>query len=32
LRRVGYGLTKDYPLEDIEGWDPMSAVGKWEEG
>lgn len=32
LRRVGYGLTKDYPLEDIEAWDPMSAVGEWEEG
>jgi glycosyltransferase involved in cell wall biosynthesis len=31
LRRVGYGLSKDYPLEDIAAWDPFSAVGKWEE-
>jgi hypothetical protein len=32
LRRVGYGLTQDYPLEDIAAWDPKSAVGKWDEG
>jgi len=32
LRRVGYGLTQDYPLEDIDAWDPKSGVGKWEEG
>jgi hypothetical protein len=31
LRRVGYGMTQDYPLEDIEAWDPKSAVGKWDE-
>lgn len=32
LRRVGYGLTQDYPLEDIAGWDPMSGAGRWEDG
>lgn len=30
LRRVGYGLTKDYPLGDIEAWDPLPGRGKWE--
>jgi len=32
LRRVGYGLTQDYPLKDIEAWDTESAVGVWQEG
>jgi hypothetical protein len=32
LRRVGYGLTKDYPLGDIEAWDPMPGCGKWRSG
>lgn len=32
LRRVGYGLTKDYPLGDIEAWDPMPGQGKWNGG
>lgn len=32
LRRVGYGWFQDYPLKDIEAWDPRAAVGKWEEG
>lgn len=32
LRRVGYGLTKDYPLGDIEAWDPMPGQGKWNSG
>ncbi len=32
LRRVGYGLTKDYPLGDIESWDPMPGSGKWQSG
>ncbi len=32
MRRVGYGLTKDYPLGDIEEWDPMPGIGKWNEG
>jgi len=32
LRRVGYGLTKDYPLGDIEAWDPQPGQGKWSSG
>ncbi len=32
MRRVGYGLTKDYPLGDIEAWDAMPGVGKWQSG
>ena len=32
LRRAGYGLTKDYPLGDIEAWDPTPGKGRWSEG
>ncbi len=32
LRRAGYGLFCDYPLEDIGGWDPKSGTGRWEDG
>lgn len=32
LRRAGYGLFCDYPLEDIGGWDPKSGAGRWEDG
>ena len=32
MRRVGYGLTKEYPLGDIEAWDPMPGSGKWQSG
>lgn len=32
LRRVGYGLTKDYPLGDIEAWDPKPGQCDWNEG
>lgn len=29
LRRVGYALRYNYPLEDIEAWDPKPGSGKW---
>lgn len=29
LRRVGYGLFNDYPLEDIGRWDTASGAGEW---
>lgn len=32
MRRVGYGLTQDYPLGDIEAWDPMPGQGTWSSG
>jgi GT2 family glycosyltransferase len=32
LRRVGYALRYNYPLEDIEAWDPMPGRGEWSEG
>lgn len=32
LRRVGYALRFNYPLEDIEAWDPMPGVGHWKDG
>ncbi|MFA6970072.1 MAG: glycosyltransferase family 2 protein [Gallionella sp.] len=32
LRRVGYALRFNYPLEDIEAWDPLPGAGRWEEG
>ena len=32
MRRVGYGLRYNYPLEDIEAWDAMPGVGKWSSG
>ncbi|MEI7842026.1 MAG: glycosyltransferase [Gallionellaceae bacterium] len=31
LRRAGYGLFQDYPLQGIEEWDPTSCQGKWED-
>jgi len=31
LRRAGYGLTKEYPLGDIEAWDPLPGHGEWQE-
>lgn len=32
LRRVGYALRYNYPLDDIEAWDPMPGRGAWSEG
>jgi hypothetical protein len=32
MRRVGYALRYNYPLEDIESWDPMPGDGKWSSG
>jgi len=32
LRRVGYALRYNYPLEDIEAWDPVPGRGEWSEG
>ena len=32
LRRLGYALRYNYPLEDIEAWDAMPGVGKWRSG
>jgi len=32
LRRVGYALRYNYPLEDIEAWDAMPGAGLWNEG
>ncbi|MFZ3018283.1 MAG: glycosyltransferase [Gallionella sp.] len=32
LRRVGYGLRYNYPLADIEAWDPKPGAGQWETG
>lgn len=29
LRRVGYALRYNYPLEDIEAWDPMLGQSDW---
>jgi GT2 family glycosyltransferase len=31
LRRAGYGLFCDYPLEGIEQWDAVSGQGAWQE-
>lgn len=30
LRRIGYGLFCDYPLQGIEEWDPLSGRGMWQ--
>ncbi len=30
LRRAGYGLYCDYPLEGIDRWDPVSGQGSWQ--
>jgi hypothetical protein len=30
LRRAGYGLFCDYPLQGIEEWDPLSGQGPWQ--
>lgn len=32
IRRVGYALRFNYPLEDIEAWDAMPGAGNWAEG
>lgn len=32
LRRAGYALRYNYPLEDIEAWDAMPGRGKWTQG
>lgn len=32
LRRLGYALRFNYPLEDIEAWDAMPGAGRWQEG
>lgn len=32
LRRVGYALRYNYPLEDIEAWDAMPGHGEWKQG
>lgn len=32
LRRVGYALRYNYPLEDIEAWDPAPGRGRWSRG
>lgn len=32
LRRAGYGLFCEYPLQDIELWDSVSGQGKWQQG
>jgi glycosyltransferase involved in cell wall biosynthesis len=32
LRRVRYALRYNYPLEDIEKWDPLPGKGKWNKG
>lgn len=29
LRRVGYALRYNYPLQDIEAWDPVPGRGEW---
>ncbi|MBI5626527.1 MAG: glycosyltransferase family 2 protein [Nitrosomonadales bacterium] len=29
LRRVGYALRYNYPLEDIEAWDPVPGRSEW---
>jgi len=31
LRRAGYGLFCDYPLEGIEQWDGVSGQGAWQQ-
>jgi glycosyltransferase involved in cell wall biosynthesis len=32
LRRVGYALRYNYPLEDIEAWEALPGRGEWSEG
>ncbi len=32
LRRVGYALRYNYPLEDIESWDSVPGRGEWSRG
>lgn len=32
LRRVGYALRYNYPLEGIESWDPLPGRGDWTQG
>ncbi len=32
LRRVGYAVRYNYPLEDIEAWDPLPGRGEWTQG
>jgi GT2 family glycosyltransferase len=31
LRRVGYALRYNYPLEDIEAWDALPGRGEWNK-
>ena len=31
LRRVVYALRYNYPLEDIEAWDPLPGCGEWKQ-
>jgi len=31
LRRVGYALRYNYPLEDIEAWDPVPGRCEWNQ-
>lgn len=30
IRRAGYSLLHNHPLEDIELWDPVPGQGKWQ--
>jgi len=32
IRRVGYALRYNYPLEDIEAWEPLLVRSEWSEG
>ena len=32
LRRIGYALRYNYPLEDIEAWDALPGSGEWTQG
>lgn len=32
LRRAGYGLFFEYPLQDIELWDAAPGQGEWRQG
>jgi hypothetical protein len=32
IRRAGYALRFNYPLEDIEAWDAMPGSGEWTQG
>ncbi len=32
IRRLRYTLASNYPLQDIEAWDPVPGRGEWNEG